>query len=342
MRAADHLPERFNAASWFVGRHAAEGRGGRAAILADEGVTTYAELDLAVRRFAGTLLAEGLQSGDRVALILPDGPLFSTAFWGTIAAGGVAVPLNPNLKAEHLRTTLADCDPHLLVFDPAVADGPAVARAGCRVWTAHDAKSRVAATDPADYASTHRDGVAFMLYSSGTTGEPKGVVHLQHDMWVCSRTYGAEVLRMRAEDRCFSVAKLFFAYGLGNAQYLPYDAGAAGVLFAGRPTPDAVFAQVRRHRPTLFFGVPTSYANMLAAIEKGASADFSSVRACFSAGESLPPILFERWREATGLEILDGIGSTELCHCFLSNRTGAAARRIERHRRPRLRRAAGG
>ncbi len=324
MRAADYLPERFNAASWFVGRHAAEGRGGRVAIVSDEGETTYAELDLEVRRFAGVLREEGLHSGDRVSLILSDGPLFSIAFWGAIAAGAVATPLNPSLKAVHLRSILADCEPRLLVFDPGLADGYAIAPAHCATWRVSETATLLAEADPADYAATHRDGFAFMLYSSGTTGEPKGVVHLQHDMWICSRTYGDAVLRMRAEDRCFSVAKLFFAYGLGNAQYLPYDAGAAGVLFAGRPTPDAVFAQVRRHRPTLFFGVPTAYANMLAAIEKGAKADFSSVRACFSAGESLPPILFERWREATGLEILDGIGSTEVCHCFLSNRAGAA------------------
>jgi benzoate-CoA ligase family protein len=132
------------------------------------------------------------------------------------------------------------------------------------------------------------------------------------------------VLRITPEDRCFSVAKLFFAYGLGNAQYFPFHVGASAVLFAGRPTPEAVFAQVKRHKPTLFFGVPTAYASALAAIDGGgAEADFSSVRACASAGESLPGAIFERWRDKTGLEILDGIGSTEICHIFLSNRAGA-------------------
>ncbi len=161
-----------------------------------------------------------------------------------------------------------------------------------------------------------------MLYSSGTTGEPKGVVHLQHDAWICCRTYGEDVLGIRSTDRCFSIARLFFAYGLGNAQYFPYDVGAATVLFAGRPTPEAVFDQVRRHRPTLFFGVPTAYARMLAAMESGAEADFSSVRSCASAGEALPASVWERWRERTGLEILDGIGSSEICHCFISNHPG--------------------
>jgi benzoate-CoA ligase family protein len=324
MRAADHLPERFNAAAWFIGRHVAEGRSGRVAIVADAGETTYGELEEAVRRFAGALRAEGVHAGDRVALILPDDPAFSVAFWGAIAAGAVACPLNPNLKAEHLGSILADCEPRVLVFDPGLADGYAVAPAHCDVWRVSDLPAVLSEAEPADYAPTHRDGFAFILYSSGTTGEPKGVVHLQHDMWICSRTYGEEVLGIRPDDRCFSVAKLFFAYGLGNAQYFPYDAGAACVLYPGRPAPEAVFDQVRRHRPTLIFGVPTAYANMLAAMERGAAADFSSVRACFSAGEALPPSLFKRWRHATGLEILDGIGSTEICHCFLSNRGGQA------------------
>jgi benzoate-CoA ligase len=189
-------------------------------------------------------------------------------------------------------------------------------------WTAEEAIKRTASAEPQDYARTHRDSFAFFLYSSGTTGEPKGVVHLQHDMWVCCETYGKSVLQTRESDRAFSIAKLFFAYGLGNAQYFPFHAGASAVLFAGRPTPEAVFEQVRKHRPTLFFGVPTAYALMLAAMDGGAQADFSSVRACASAGESLPGSLLERWKAKTGLEILDGIGSTEICHIFLSNFPG--------------------
>src|SRR5262249_53247808 len=135
-------------------------------------------------------------------------------------------------------------------------------------------------------------------------------------------THGERSLGVRSDDRSFSIAKLFFAYGLGNAGYFPLDAGGVAILYRGRPTPEAVFDQVRRHRPTIFSGVPTAYAQMLAAMERGVDADFGSVRLCASAGEALPPSLFERWREKTGLMILDGIGSTETTHCFLSNRSG--------------------
>ena len=323
MRAADHLPEQFNAAWWHVGRHAVEGRGERTALVSDAGELTYAALDERVRRMAGALRAAGLHPGDRVALLLPDGPLLSAAFWGIVAAGGVAVPLNTLLRPDDHAAILADCDPRVVLGDPALCDPDRLAGTDRLLWTPADAERALAAAAPeARYAPTHRDAFCFMLYSSGTTGEPKGVVHLQHDMWVCSATYAEQVLGIRADDRCFSVAKLFFAYGLGNAQYFPMHAGAAGVLFGGRPTPEAVFEQVGRHRPTLFFAVPTAYAQMLAAMDRGAGVDFSSVRLCVSAGESLPASLFQRWRERTGTEILDGIGSTEICHIFLSNRAG--------------------
>src|SRR5579872_4140306 len=303
MRAADHLPERFNAAQYFVGRNVALGRGDSPALITDQETVTYRELDRKVRGFAGRLIERGLRSGERVVISLPDSPAWSIAFWGTIAAGGVAVPLNTALRESEREMILADCAPFDVLDDPA------------RIL--EDAKHA-----PVDYASTHRDGFCFFLYSSGTTGEPKGVVHLQHDMWVCARTFGEHILQTKPDDRAFSVAKLFFAYGLGNGQYFPMDVGAAAILCPERPTPQIVFEQVKRYKPTLFFAVPTAYAQMLAAMDEGLEADWSSIRTCVSAGEALPAPLFERWRARTGLEICDGIGTTEITHMFVANAPG--------------------
>ena len=172
-------------------------------------------------------------------------------------------------------------------------------------------------------APTSRDDAAFWLYSSGSTGFPKGAVHLHHDMVVCQETYAKQVLGIRESDRVYSAAKLFFAYGLGNAGYFPMGVGAQSILYPHRPTPDSVFEMLSRHRATLFFGIPTLYAAMLAAKDADKRYDLSSLRLCVSAGEALPDELYKRWRERYGVEIIDGIGTTEICHIFISNRPGA-------------------
>jgi benzoate-CoA ligase len=175
-----------------------------------------------------------------------------------------------------------------------------------------------------DAAETSKDDAALWLYSSGSTGRPKGAVHLHHDMVVCYETYAVQVLGLRPTDRVFSAAKLFFAYGLGNAGYFPMGAGAESVLYPQRPTPESVFDVLTRHRPTIFFGVPTLYAGMLALKDAEKRFDISSLRLCVSAGEALPDELYTRWQERFGVEIIDGIGTTEILHIFISNRPGAA------------------
>ncbi|HEX7679405.1 MAG TPA: AMP-binding protein, partial [Thermoanaerobaculia bacterium] len=251
LRAADRLPPQFNAAQWFIGRHTAEGRAHRTAIIDGEGSITYGELDEAVRRVAAVLRDAGVRGDERVAFIAPDSRWLSIGFWGAIAAGAVAVPVNTLLTASDFRTVLEDCGARITVVDPRIVDPAALSSIDTEVWTIDGMRKRVeAATAQPAYAARHRDAMAFFLYTSGTTGEPKGVVHLQHDMWICCETYGMSVLKIRPDDRCFSVAKLFFAYGLGNAQYFPFHAGASAVLFDGRPTPAAVFDLVRQHRPT--------------------------------------------------------------------------------------------
>ncbi|MEO8677740.1 MAG: benzoate-CoA ligase family protein [Vicinamibacterales bacterium] len=332
--AALGVPERFNAAAYFVDRHLAEGRGAKVAIECGDDTVTYAQLHERVNRFGDALQSRfGVRPGERVALLLLDGPAFAYAFFGAIKIGAVPIPTNTLWKAADYSYLLNDSYARVVVISeellqefgkiprdsvPEVEHILVAGRGGASLSSPFD--QFLADGSPLLEAELmDRDAPAFWLYSSGSTGAPKGCVHLQHDMVVCAELFARGVLGITERDRCFSVAKLFFAYGLGNALYFPLAVGATSILWPGAPAPANVYATIERHRPTLFFSVPTGYGMLLA--HEG-TPDLSSVRLAVSAGEALPPALYDRFKERFAIDILDGIGSTEALQMFISNRPG--------------------
>ncbi len=328
------VPDRFNAASFFLDRHVEEGRGDRVAFVSEGRETTYRALQEQVNRVGNALRGLGVAMEQRVLLALLDGPEFVATFFGAIKIGAVPVPVNTLMRAADYRYFLDDSRaPVAVVSQPLLPevgkalDGAKGLRQAVVVGEPTEPhlayEDWIAAASPVLAAEdTSKDDMAFWLYSSGSTGFPKGAVHLQRDMLVCSDTYALQVLGMTDADRCLSAAKLFFAYGLGNGMYFPMRVGGQAVLVPGRPTPEAMFQAIHDHAPTLFFGVPTLYASMLQVKDAETRFDTSSLRLCVSAGESLPADLFRRWKERFGVEILDGIGTTEILHIFISNRAG--------------------
>ncbi len=328
------VPRDYNAAVDFIDRNVAEGRGRRTAMIDDDGSYTYAELLERVNRAGNALLGLGLAQETRVAMALLDTVDFPAVFWGAIKAGLVPIPLNTLLTAQDYAYMLRDSRARALVVAeplldkllPAAKDQPHLRHivvAG-RAGHGHARLEALmgAASGTLQAAATTADDVAFWLYSSGSTGAPKGAMHLQSDLVHTAALWGRGVLGITEQDLSYSAAKLFFAYGLGNAMTLPFHIGGACVVTAGRPTPDSVMAVLRRHQPTLFYGVPTLYGAILADPSNDRAAGSPRLRLCVSAGEALPEEVGKRWRERFGVDILDGIGSTEMLHIFLANRPG--------------------
>ena len=319
----------FNVAVPFIDRHLAEGRGAKVAIRETGGrEVTYGELAAQVNRCGNALRGLGIAPGERVLMVVKDCAEFYFLFWGAIKAGIVPVPLNTLLRAKDYAFMIQDSGCAGVVYSPEFAGEVEAALEASPHKPAHVLRTEgegttlvgllgATAAELAPAATTATDD-CFWLYSSGTTGTPKGAVHLHRDMVVTSQFYGTDTLGVREDDVCFSAAKLFFAYGLGNGMTFPLWAGATAVLFPARPMPDNTLEIIGKFRPTLYFGVPTLYAAQLAYLESH-DADFSSVRYCVSAGEALPADIFRRWKEKTGTVILDGIGSTEALHIFISN-----------------------
>jgi 4-hydroxybenzoate-CoA ligase len=322
-----------NAADFFVDRNVREGRGSKIAFIDPARRLSYAELLAEGQKFAAGLKRAGVRREARIALLLLDTVDFPICFWGAIRAGVVPIPINTLLPAELTAYILSDSRAELLVISadllealapilPALPYLRQVVVAGGReanslaAFMAEGGGSPVAPAGPVD---AHPDEVAFWLYSSGSTNAPKGAKHLHGSLRATVETYAAQVLKIRPDDVVYSAAKMFFAYGLGNAMSFPMSVGATAILLPHRPTPAAVLALMRAHEPTIFCGVPTLYASMLQHPEIGAGAGSGRLRRCISAGEALPEHIGEEWKRVVGVDILDGIGSTEMLHIFLSN-----------------------
>jgi benzoate-CoA ligase family protein len=293
------------------------------------GDVTYAELAANVNRCAAALVDLELRPGDRMLMVVKDSPAFFYLFWGAIKAGVIPVPLNTLLRQQSYKFMIEDSGAVALVYsaefaaevEPAVAGAAQAPRRVLRTeGEGRPSLASLLAQSPPRFEAVpaRAEDDCFWLYSSGSTGHPKAAVHRHRDMAVTSQRFGVETLGITAEDVCYSEAKLFFAYGLGNNMTFPLWVGATAVLNEQRPGPATSFPLIARFRPTLYFGVPTLYAAYLQHFAKE-KPDLASVRLCVSAGEALPAEILRRWRDETGLDILDGIGSTEALHIFISN-----------------------
>ncbi len=352
------VPERYNGSA-ILFDNLDRGGGNRLALDGPGGRVTYAELCAEAARWGHALRSLGLAPGERVLLFMDDTPAYPAALFGAMRAGFVPLLINTLTPPDLIQFYLSDSSARVAVadggfaarFDAAACAGTALetivvvnqaphaeeegsfAEAAAAVPIQRDAASLLAeqpaTLDPAD---THRDGMAFWMYSSGSTGRPKGIVHLHHDMAYTAASYARHILAIGPDDRCLSVPKIFFAYGFGNSLVFPFSVGAAAVLLPGQPKPAAIFDAIARYRPTIFFGLPTLYTALTKAPE-AAGTGFASLRLAVSAAEILSAEVFNGWKALTGLEIVEGLGSTEVLHIYLSNRPeakklGAAGLRV--------------
>jgi acetyl-CoA synthetase len=342
------VPDRYNA-SRILFDNLARGNGARIALIGPAGTRSYAELCAEAARWGHGFLSLGLKRGDRILMFLDDTPAYPAAFFGAVRAGFVPLLTNTLTPPDLLQFYLSDAGAsvavadaefasrfnteackgtplHTLIVVNSTADGHAGTNAlAADAWLAKF-PSELAEAD------TGRDDMVLWMYSSGSTGRPKGIVHLQHDLAYSELAFSRNILKLSTDDICFSVPKIFFAYGFGNSITFPFSVGATTLLVPGQPKPATIFEAIARYRPTVFFGLPTLY-NLLTKAEDAAAADFSSLRMSLSAAEILAAEVFNGWKALTGLEIIEGLGSTEALHIYLSNsaeekKLGAAGRRV--------------
>lgn len=342
------IPDRYNA-SRILFDNLARGNGERLALIGAAGARTYAQLCAEAAQWGNGFRSLGLKQGDRILMFLDDTPAYPAAFFGAVRTGFVPILINTLTPPDLLQFYLSDAGAKVAVTDAAFSagfNGEACKQTPLATLVvvngkaqAHAAPNALAADewlkefpDELAEAGTSRNDMAFWMYSSGSTGRPKGIVHLQHDMAYSELAFARNVLGLKPDDICFSVPKIFFAYGFGNSITFPFSVGATSLLLPGQPKPEAVFAAIERFRPTVFFGLPTLYTSLTKA-EGASTTDFSSVRMALSAAEILSAEVFNGWKNLTGLEIIEGLGSTEALHIYLSNRAdnkkpGAAGLRV--------------
>jgi benzoate-CoA ligase family protein len=333
MRAAD-LPLYYNAAD-ILERNLPQ-RADKVALTSDAGNYTFGEISREVNQVGNGLKALGIRAGECVGLLSPDLPQWAAAFFGTIKIGAVSLGLNTLLKAKEYAYMFRDCRIQALIVHEMLLPSIEEIR-GDKSFPRHvivigksghpgdTSYSEWTAAQPTELAAaeTHREDICTLNYSSGTTGEPKGIPHAHKDLPLTAQLWGVNTLGLREDDRTFAVAKLFFTFGTGGNLIFPWYAGASIVLYAGPPRiTENVLDHITRHKPTIFYNAPTGYAAILSYEGLAEKYDLSSLRLCVSAGEALPGPIWQAWKERTGLDIIDGIGSTENYHIFISNRPG--------------------
>lgn len=319
-------PERRNIADLFLDARVREGRGARPAIHSDAGTLTYAEVEAAASRFGHVLAAAGVEPEHRVLIALPDGPDFAAALFGTLKLGAVVVMVNPGLPAgeiayflEYTRARVIVAHRETAAAFQAAARGSRFARAVLTVGDPDFERRRSEAPTSLETFPSHRDDPAIWLFSGGTTGRPKAVIQTHRSFANTTACYGAGVIGYAEKDVTLSVPKLYFGYATGSNLFFPFAAGGSTALFPEPPTVDVLFDRIRKHRPTILINVPTMINKMVSHPE-AKKQDFSSLRLCTSAGEALPAELYRRWKETFGVELLDGLGTAEMWHIFISNR----------------------
>jgi benzoate-CoA ligase family protein len=312
--------KKINLAHELIGNNPTQ-RGNKTAIYCGDTAISYAELKDNICKFANVLVSMGVKPTERVMIQMPDSPMFVYAFLGSVMCGAWPVPINTMLGEDDYSYLLQDSEARVLVTtEESKAAGVTTQHLCEKIFPDDCFEERfAAASTEADPYLVNADDIAFWLYSSGSTGRPKPTPHKQGSMLFTADTYAKQVLKICEEDLCFSVSKLFFAYGLGNSLTFPIRFGASAILLSEPPSPERVLDVLLRHQPNVFFGVPTMYNSLL---KKMTGEKFTGLRLCVSAGEALPPEIYRQWKARTGTEIVDGIGSTEALHIFISNRPG--------------------